>query len=80
MSNAKCDLFPKHLNKFSFFKTKTQMMTEQEKQFYAAQRYFWALQEKLRKYRMSGQNPPEYLLKNYEDAKRTMNYYSEMLE
>ena len=55
-------------------------MTDQEKHFYAVQRYFLVLQEKVKKYKKSGQNPPEYLLKHYEDAKREMNYLSEALD
>lgn len=55
-------------------------MTDQEKQFYAVQKYFLSLQEKVKKFKMSRQKPPEYLLKNYEDAEREMNYLSEALE
>ena len=55
-------------------------MTDQEKQFYSVQKYFLSLQDKMAKFKACGQNPPEYLLKNYEDAKREMNYLAEALE
>jgi hypothetical protein len=55
-------------------------MNEQEKQFFVAQRYFLALVDKMAKYTVYGQNPPEYLLKSYEDAKCELNYHSKVLE
>lgn len=55
-------------------------MTDQEKKIWGVQKYFWFLQEKLIKYKMSGQNPPEHLLKHFEDAKRALRSISEALE
>ena len=55
-------------------------MTDQEKQFYAIQRYFLTLQKKINKLKTCGQKPPEYLWKHYKDAEREMNYLSEALE
>ena len=54
-------------------------MNEKEKQFFVAQKYFLALVDKMATYTVRGQNPPEYLLKNYEDAKCELNYHSKAL-
>jgi hypothetical protein len=55
-------------------------MTEQEKAHYNLEQYFLALQYKLALYEMEGLNPPEYLLKNFEDAKRKLHIFSKARE
>ena len=51
-------------------------MTEQEKAFISLQKYFFALQHKLEKYKMAGHNPPEYLLQKFEETKRRLHIFS----
>ena len=51
-------------------------MTAQEKAFYDLQKYFLSLQHKLEKYKMSGTNPPEYLLQKFEQTKRRLHIFS----
>ena len=55
-------------------------MTDQKKLFFAVQSYYFALQDSLKKYKMAGINPPEYLLENFKDAKRQLEIVSESLE
>ena len=55
-------------------------MTEQEKAYYGLQQYFLALQYKLTLYEMEKLNPPEYLLKNFEDTKRKLHIFSKAHE
>ena len=55
-------------------------MTDQEKTFFTAKRYFLALQDKVRKYKMAGMIPPDYLLKNLFDAKYYLDEISKELE
>ena len=55
-------------------------MTEQERQYFIAQKYFLALADMLARYKAGGKNPPEYLLKNIKDAKCEMNNIAEALE
>jgi hypothetical protein len=55
-------------------------MTDQEKKIIGVRKYFLSLQDKLTKYKTSGQSPPEYLLKHFEDAKRTLRNLSEAPE
>jgi len=55
-------------------------MTEQEKAYYGLQQYFLALQYKLTLYEMEKLNPPEYLLKNFEDTKRKLHIFSKAYE
>ena len=55
-------------------------MNEQEKAYIHLNRYFLSLQHKLEKYRMSGMEPPEYLLQHFEDAKRKLRISSMALE
>jgi hypothetical protein len=54
-------------------------MTNQEKLFVSLRKYFLATQDKLAKYKAAGINPPEYLLKNFEDAKRQLDAISETI-
>lgn len=55
-------------------------MTEQEKIILGAKKYFWSLQDKVTKYKMTGMMPPDYLLKNLFDAKRYLDEISKELE
>ena len=55
-------------------------MTEQEKAYMSLNKYFLSLQHKLEKYKMSGTEPPEYLLQHFEDAKRKLRIFSIALE
>jgi hypothetical protein len=55
-------------------------MTEQEKAYISLQKYFLALQHYLTKYKMTGLNPPDYLLKQFEDAKRKFRTFSKARE
>ena len=55
-------------------------MTDQEKRFFNAQKYFLALQDKVAKYKRAGMNPPDYLLKNLFDAKNYLDNISKELE
>ena len=55
-------------------------MTEQEKAYMSLNKYFLSLQHKLTKFKMAGMEPPEYLLQNFEDAKRKMRIFSKALE
>jgi hypothetical protein len=66
--------------KFHFKNAELYCMTEQEKAHYSLQRYFLALQYKLALYEMEGLNPPEYLLKNFEDTKRKLHIFSKASE
>jgi hypothetical protein len=51
-------------------------MTDQEKAFFNLQKYFFAIQHKLEKYKMAGINPPEYLLHKFEQTKRRLHIFS----
>lgn len=51
-------------------------MTDQEKTFISLQKYFFAVQNKLEKYKMAGINPPEYLLQKFEQTKRRLHIFS----
>ena len=51
-------------------------MTAQEKAFYDLHKYFLSLQHKLEKYKMTGNNPPEYLLQKFEQTKRRLHIFS----
>jgi hypothetical protein len=51
-------------------------MTEQEKAFIRLQKYFFALQQKLEKYKIAGHNPPEYLLQKFEQTKRRLHIFA----
>ena len=55
-------------------------MTEQEKYFINLQKLFFELQKELKKYKMVGHNPPDCLLKKYEEAERELNYLSQALD
>ncbi len=51
-------------------------MTEQEKAFISLRKYYLFLQHKLTKYEMVGINPPKFILKNFDDAKRRLQIFS----
>jgi hypothetical protein len=51
-------------------------MTGQEKALFSLQKYFLALQHKLEKYKLAGINPPDFLLQNFEQAKRRLHIFS----
>ena len=55
-------------------------MTEQEKYFISLQKLFFELKNELKKYKMIGHNPPDSLLKQYDDAKRELNYLADALD
>ena len=55
-------------------------MTDQEKAYISLQKYFFALQHKLEKYKMAGANPPEYLLQKFEQTKRRLHIFSKARE
>jgi hypothetical protein len=55
-------------------------MTDKEKAYISLNKYFLSLQHKLTKYEMTGLNPPEYLLKSFEDTKRRLRIFSKAFE
>ena len=55
-------------------------MNDQQKAFIILQKYFFALQLKLEKYKMAGHNPPEYLVHKFEQAKRRLHIFSKARE
>ena len=55
-------------------------MTDQQKAFISLQKYFFALQLKLEKYKMAGHKPPEYLLQKFEQTKRRLHIFSKACE
>ena len=55
-------------------------MTDQKKLFLAEQSYYFALQDKLKKYMKAGIYPPKYLLENFKDTKHQLEIISESLE
>lgn len=55
-------------------------MTDQEKTYISLSKNFLSLQYKLTKYEMSGLNPPEDLLKTFQDTKRRLRILSKALE
>ena len=55
-------------------------MTDQEKTFFNAQKYFLALKDKVTKYKMAGMKPPDYLLENLFNAKTYLDKISKELE
>ncbi len=55
-------------------------MTEQEEAYYNLHKYFLALQHKLTLYEMEGINPPEHLLKNFENTKRELRIFPKAFE
>jgi hypothetical protein len=55
-------------------------MTDQEKAIVSLNKYFLFLQHKLTKYEMTRLDPPEYLLKKFEDTKRKLRIFSKARE
>jgi len=51
-------------------------MTNQEKAYISLNKYFSALQLKIKRYLMAGQYPPDYLQQNFEDTKRKLRIFS----
>jgi hypothetical protein len=51
-------------------------MTEQEKTYISLNEHFLALLNYLEKYKMTGLNPPDYLLQEFEDTKRKLRIFS----
>jgi hypothetical protein len=55
-------------------------MTDQEKNFISLQKFFFALQDKMEKYKMAGRRPPAYLLQKFEQTKRELHFFSKAYE
>jgi hypothetical protein len=65
--------------KFYLKNADAKFMTDQEKAYFSLNKYFLSLQHKLTEYEMSRQNPPSYLVKHFEAAKRRLRIFSKAL-